>query len=157
MTRKLSIRGRPEGRPPVPIDWEEFDKLCGLHCTLTEIASWFGCSVDTIENRVKQEKGLGFSEYWAEKAEKGKIAIRRAQMQQALKGDRVLLIWLGKQLLGQRDQLDHQITGSVGGPVRVDLSKLTDEELEELDRIQQKIAVPAIASASATVTTPKPN
>jgi len=35
------------GRPKIKIDWEAFEKLCGLQCTQEEIASFFQCSADT--------------------------------------------------------------------------------------------------------------
>jgi hypothetical protein len=92
------------GRPRIQIDWDEFDKLCLLQCTLEEIASWFDCSVDTIENRVKREKHCGFSEYSKKRGSKGKISLRRHQWKAAEKGNITMLIWLGKQVLGQSDK-----------------------------------------------------
>ena len=104
------------GRPRIPIDWKEFDKLCGIQCLLEEIAAWFECTIDTIENRVKEEKGVTFSEYYRQKCGIGKIALRRQQFQLALKGDRTMLIWLGKQRLGQAEKQETQVSGPNGGP-----------------------------------------
>lgn len=89
-------------RPKIEIDWKIFDKLCELHCTLAEIASWFDCSDDTIENRVLAEKGMLFSEYWRIKSAKGKISLRRIQLKLAER-NAAMAIFLGKNLLGQRD------------------------------------------------------
>lgn len=94
------------GRPKIQINWEEFDKLCGLHATQVEIASWFGCSVDTIDRAVKAEKQMHFAEYYAQKASTGKISLRRQQWQLAMKGDKTMLIWLGKQYLGQSEKVE---------------------------------------------------
>lgn len=98
------------GRPRIEIDWEEFDKLCGLQCTLIEIAGWFDCSVDTIENRVKEVHSVTFSEYWEQKAAKGKISLRRTQWKMA-QTNPTMALWLGKQYLNQRDRNDLEITG----------------------------------------------
>ena len=49
------------GRPRIEIDKEEFEKLCDIQCTLTEIAGWFRCSPDTIENWCKREYKDTFS------------------------------------------------------------------------------------------------
>jgi hypothetical protein len=95
------------GRPRIEINWEQFDKLCGLQCTLLEIASYFDCSDDTIENRVKEVHGITFSEYFAKKRGKGKIALRRKQYEAAIAGNTTLLIWLGKQYLGQSDKQEN--------------------------------------------------
>jgi len=92
------------GPKKIKIDWKEFDKLCAMQCTLPELAEWFGCSVDTIERRCKEDKKLKFAEYFKKKRTKGKISLRRAQFQTANKGSASLLIWLGKQYLGQSDQ-----------------------------------------------------
>lgn len=94
------------GRKKIEIDWKEFDKLCALGCLLEEIAAWFDCSDDTIERRVKEDHGIRFAEYYRQKRGKGDIALRRKQMQVALKGDKTMLIWLGKNRLGQTDRRD---------------------------------------------------
>lgn len=109
------------GRPKIKIDWVRFDKLCLIQCTLEEIANWFECSVDTIENRCKSEKGLIFSEYFKKKSVGGKISLRRKQFQVADKGNVSMLIWLGKQHLGQKDRHEgkHEHTGKDGEPLMV--------------------------------------
>lgn len=95
---------RKPGRPRIEIDWEQFDKLCAMQATLVEIASWFNCTIDTIENRCKSDQGMLFSEYWAQKAAKGKISLRRKQLDVAMSGNVSMLIWLGKQYLNQKDK-----------------------------------------------------
>ena len=50
------------GRPRKEISEVEFEKLCTLQCTEEEIAGWFGCSVDTIENWCKRTYSETFSE-----------------------------------------------------------------------------------------------
>lgn len=98
-------------RPRVKIDWAEFDKLCALQCSQREIASWFDCSEDTIERAVKREKGESFAEYFEQKRGKGKIALRRKQYEVAMSGNVALLIWLGKQYLGQSDKQEIEHAG----------------------------------------------
>lgn len=97
------------GRPKIEIDWEEFDKLCFMQCTLAEIAGWFDVSEDTIERRVKEEKGLTFAEYNKIRSSKGKMSIRRKQFEVAMTGNVGMLIWLGKQYLGQKDKKDIEL------------------------------------------------
>lgn len=95
-----------------PIDWNQFDKLCELQCTLKEISSWFNCSEDTIERAVKREHGVKFAEYFAQKRGRGKIALRRKQFEAAMAGNTALLIWLGKQYLNQSEtQKDDDFEG----------------------------------------------
>jgi hypothetical protein len=95
------------GRPRKEIDWEQFDKLCSLQCTLVEIAGWFDCSEDTIERRVEEEYRVTFAEHYKKRSAKGKMSIRRKQFDVAMSGNVTMLIWLGKQFLGQKDKTEH--------------------------------------------------
>jgi len=116
-------------RPRKEINWDEFDKLCQIQCTQVEIANWFECSVDTIDRAVKREQEMGFAEYFEQKASKGKISLRRQQWQLALKGDKTMLIWLGKQHLEQRDKNSSELSGPDGKPIETkNISDLSDEE-----------------------------
>ena len=90
-------------RPQIKINWEEFDKLCAMQCTKEEIACWFKCSDDTIERAVKREKKEGFAVYYNKKRVGGKISLRRSQFKLADKYP-AMAIWLGKQILGQKDK-----------------------------------------------------
>lgn len=90
------------GRPEVKIDRKQFENLCGLQCTLEEIAGWFDCSEDTIENFCKKEYGMIFSEVFKIKRGKGKISLRRSQWRLA-ENNATMAIFLGKQYLGQKD------------------------------------------------------
>jgi len=101
----------------ITVDWEQFDKLCAIQCTLREIASFFNCSEDTIENIVKKEKLCLFSEYKKKKSGSGKISLRRKQFELALNGNVTMLIWLGKQYLDQSDKDIHEISGIDHEPI----------------------------------------
>jgi hypothetical protein len=92
------------GRKRREIDWEQFDKLCYLQCTQAEIAAWFDCSVDTLARRIEAEYGVKFAEYFEQKRAGGRISLRRKQMQVAESGNVSMLIWLGKNYLGQSDK-----------------------------------------------------
>ena len=50
---------------------------------------------------------------------KGRISIRRAQMKMLESGNGTMGVWLGKQLLGQRDPVDMQHPGKAGGPFTI--------------------------------------
>jgi len=84
-------------RPKKLIDQDLVRKLASIHCTNDEIAAV--CEVDTrtIERR--------FAALIKKARENGKSSLRRYQWESAQKGNVVMQIWLGKQLLGQRDQM----------------------------------------------------
>lgn len=87
------------------IDKVQFEKLCGLQCTETEIAGYFNVCRDTLIDWCKSTYGQDFSTIYEQKKGNGKIAIRRYQLQQAEKNP-TMAIWLGKQYLGQTDKIE---------------------------------------------------
>jgi len=93
------------GRPRKEIDSDQFEKLCGLQCTLAEIAGWFGCSEDTIERWCKRTYTAGFADAFKRFSQSGKISLRRYQFKIAEK-NAAMAIFLGKQYLGQKDEPD---------------------------------------------------
>ena len=94
------------GRPPADIDLKKLRLLAEIGCTDAEMAAHLGVSERTITNR-KHE----LAETIALGNAKGNVSLRRKQMKMALAGDRVMLIWLGKNRLGQKDKIEH--TGEV--------------------------------------------
>lgn len=92
----------PGGRPRIEIDAGDFKKLCGMQCTLEEMAGFFSCSEDTVENWCKRELQLSFTEAYKKYSAGGKISLRRYQFKLA-EHSPAMAIWLGKQYLGQSD------------------------------------------------------
>lgn len=85
-------------RPKANVDPVQVEKLASIGCTNSEIASFFDVSQDTIERRFAGELRKG--------RDNGKIRLRKWQLQAAEKGNVVMLIWLGKQMLGQSDKIE---------------------------------------------------
>lgn len=100
------------GRPQINIDQSDFEKLCVMQCTKTDIANWFECSEDTIERWCKRTYGETFAVVFAQKREKGKVSLRRMQWKSAEAGNVTMQIFLGKQYLGQKDQQGIEIAES---------------------------------------------
>lgn len=96
-------------RPRIEIDAENFKKLCALQCTLTEIASFFDCSEDTIERWCKRELKMNFAEVFKKHSASGKISLRRWQFKMA-EHNCSMAIFLGKNWLGQSDKIEQTIT-----------------------------------------------
>ena len=104
---------RKPGRPPIEIDVRQFENLCGLQCTAEEIASFFNCSVDTIERWCVKQYEMSFAEVFKIKRGVGKISLRRSQMKLAEKYP-AMAIFLGKQYLDQTDKVETTIAGIDG-------------------------------------------
>ena len=93
----------PSWRPQIPINWDKVDKLLESGCGATEIAGYLGCCRETIYDRCLEEKGIPFTTYSCQKRSSGDSLLREKQMSVALEGNQSMLIWLGKNRLGQRD------------------------------------------------------
>jgi hypothetical protein len=121
------------GRPKKNIDVQKFEKLCGLQCTKEEIASFFNCSEDTIENFCKRQYKETFSAVFNKKRGLGKISLRRSQWKLAEKSP-AMAIFLGKQYLNQTDKVMNIITDDDADP----LSKAFEELMNGNNSIQQE-------------------
>jgi hypothetical protein len=67
---------------------------------------------------------------------KGFITLRRAMRERALGGNTTLPIFLAKQYLGMADQTTLKLPGQAPRDEQgIDLSKLSDAELDQLERI----------------------
>lgn len=95
------------GRPTKEIDWNSFESLCAIFCTEIEIAERLGCCVDTLARAVKKHYGETFQQVFKKKCSPGKISLRRKQFEMAIKHSNItMLIFLGKQYLGQSDKIE---------------------------------------------------
>lgn len=92
---------RERGRPPADITLEEMKRLGMLHCTIAEMAGWFNVCTSTIENYLAKPE---YREAYDKGRAEGKQSLRRAQLQAAIEDlNPTMLVWMGKQLLGQTD------------------------------------------------------
>lgn len=103
------------GRSLVAIDWDTVGKLLEAHSQTQEIADEFGITTTTLYRRCKQDLGITFVALSQQKKAKGKSRLRAAQYKAAMEGNPTMLIWLGKQLLDQRDKAE--LGGPNGGPI----------------------------------------
>ncbi len=94
-TGTKTVEGVVVGRDKTVIPPEEVYKLANIGCKDTEIADWFGIDGNTLRYNFSVE------------LTKGRIALnmslRRAQIQTALSGNPTMLIWLGRNMLGQTE------------------------------------------------------
>ena len=91
------------GRPRLEIDQEQFEELCSMQCTLTEIAGWFRCSEDTIERWCKRTYRARFAEVFKQKRQIGFVSLRRRSFQMAMEGNTAMMIFLLKNHLHMTD------------------------------------------------------
>jgi len=103
-------------RPKLDIDPKKVEALASYGCLNTEIASFFGCEKSTITKRFSTQVRKG--------KDSGKIRLRQKQFETAMNGNVAMLIWLGKQMLDQRDKQDLEASGDIG----ITLKKIITDE-----------------------------
>ncbi len=74
---------------------KQLETLAKCHCPDHEIAAFMGCGERTIQRR--------FGALLKRSRDAGRANLRATQYQLAMAGNTALLIWLGKQILGQRE------------------------------------------------------
>jgi hypothetical protein len=134
------IKNKPKkgGRPKIKVDAALVEKLAGIGCPNKEIAAIVGCSVDTLDRRCADVIAKG--------RENGKTRIRQKQIQVALGGNVAMLIFLGKNMLGQTDK--QEITGiENASTVNILLGQQQEEQLAQLVSMAQASATKPPAPA----------
>lgn len=91
------------GRPIINIDWNEFEKLCFLQCSIPEMCQWLHISHQTLEKRCKEHYGETFGQVFAKKRVGGLISLRRNMFKMSERNPAVA-IFLAKNLLGMTDR-----------------------------------------------------
>ncbi len=107
--RETGVPKRAAHRPKVIINWDVVDKYLIAGCTGVQIAALIGMHPETLYDRTKLEKRTGFTEYSLSKKLKGDSLLLGKQYSLAMEGDKTMLIWLGKNRLGQRDMRHTEI------------------------------------------------
>lgn len=126
------------GRPKKHIDQQDFEKLCSIHATKEEMLGWFDVGETTLEDWVKMTYSANFSEVLKRKSAHGKISLRRQQLQLAMKGNPTMLIWMGKQLLGQRDYKSIELQADVTTTNVENDSQKARERLERIKKMMEE-------------------
>ena len=130
------------GRPAIDFDAKEVEKLGSIGATIEEMAGWFDVTTRTIERRLADEEGE-FCRVYKRGRSRVKMSLRRKQIDLANDGNPTMLIWLGKQLLEQRDNRDSMNINleSKGGvllvPMTQDLDEWESNSIAQQEKLQQ--------------------
>jgi len=124
----MSAEKKRMGRPKQVFDLKALRDLMKLHPTNEEVGAFFGCCSKTVERHYSNDEA--FREAMDAGRAEGKTSLRRAQTELARAGNPTMLIWLGKQLLGQRDHVDVEVP-----TIRVNIEDLRSELDRRFDRI----------------------
>ena len=126
----------PAGRPAKEYDQKTFVDLVGLGCTQEEICWFFRdetgkpANIDTLSRWCKRTFDQNFQEFYKNNGAVAlKIKLRRNQLKLSEKSA-AMGIWLGKQYLEQRDNIEFEDKESLA---RLDaiLQRMKDESSSE--------------------------
>lgn len=98
------------GGPRKPIPYTQIEALSRLHPSDEEIAGFCGISRTTLE---EWKKDAEFQACVERGRANGKLNLRRRQLKKAEDGDGTMLVWLGKNLLGQADKNEVKVSGQL--------------------------------------------
>ena len=109
------------GRPKLELNEEQVYKLASLNVTVKDIADVLGCSKSALENNYLDVINEGRANL--------RTSILRKQYEVGITdGNVTMLIWMGKQHLGQADKKAVEINDTRTA------EQLTDEELNQIIR-----------------------
>lgn len=112
LTRKRPS-GPKGGAPVIEIDLKALESMVEIQCTQDECCSILGVTEPTLDKRLKEAGYAGFLDFYKKHSENGKKSLRRAQWEAAVEDkNATMLVWLGKQVLGQKDKTEVEVTGN---------------------------------------------
>jgi len=120
---------RKAGRPRKEINFKDFENLCFMQCTKSEILSFLGIDNNTLDRRLKEHYKTDFSTVYKKFSENGKISLRRILLRHAEKNP-ATAIFLSKNLLGYKDQPE-VTSGQVDGIILIDPDEPKKENNKE--------------------------
>ena len=110
------------GVDKLPVDYAKVRDLARFMFTDEELAVALGCCAKTLQRRRQDDPE--FVKAVEEGHANGRKSLRASQFASAIqKGNTTMLIWLGKQYLGQKDTVSNEITGKDGGAIDITDSK----------------------------------
>lgn len=103
---ELTDHEKGVARTPIDVNVGYIEKLGRIFCTKTEVATVLGIDIRTLEARPDLQSA------YKKGVERGKASLRRMQWKAAEDGNTAMLIWLGKQYLGQTEARDQRGLGN---------------------------------------------
>ena len=93
------------GRPECVINWDDVAIMASNFCPYEDIAAVVRTSVSTLEKHCVRDNGITLPVYVNQRRSSTRNALRNMQMQTAMSGNVVMMIFLGKNMLGQTDKV----------------------------------------------------
>jgi hypothetical protein len=93
------------------INWDAVGKYFMAGASTYGVASLIGVTENCLRQRCRKDLGVEITEFKRLKLAEGNELLRARQFQMAMNGDRTMLVWLGKNRLGQSDKVNIEHDG----------------------------------------------
>lgn len=135
MAKKEKKVAKMKTKTKLPIDWARVRYLLQAGCSGLQISSSIGVCSDTLYTRCVDEQDMTWRQFSEKHLQIGNSVLLETQFDSAIKSkDRGMMIWLGKQRLGQREP-DKAYTEDARAIVLqvVDYKSIPDKKPIEID------------------------
>jgi len=102
-SNKVKAEDRQGGRRTLEIDWKKVEEMLKGGANGNQVARTIGIHSATLYRRVTEEFDITYQEYLQKLKASGDTCLLLKQYEKAISGNITMLIWLGKQRLGQKD------------------------------------------------------
>lgn len=142
------------------LDWDLLDSLSGVdaaldYCAERQLLKWgeesckktIKAAREVIERRIRERYDLTFTEYKSKRIEPIRIKLRQKQIQVAMAGNCTMLIFLGKNYLGQSDKNEHVVESHntnqelYPAMTKEQARKIVSEKQKQLEEEEKKNAI----------------
>ena len=130
----MSDEQTTQGRPLIEIDMEKLKSLMQLSPNREEAAAVMGCSVDTVERRIKESTGLTFNEFKEIHFTPTKMSLKQLALKLAKEGNETMLLYL---LRATTDWTDRGGPPGVQVNVQTNVQNVVVEAVDLESRIKQ--------------------
>lgn len=134
--KKTKKKKSNAGRKKFVIDWAKVDNALMAGSNGVQVAAMLGIHYNTLVNKCNEEKKCDFSDYLAQKREKGNNLLKAMQYRLAMDGDRGMLIWLGKNRLDQSDKKEIK-QQNIGGLININMIGGTGKPVQSENDIKE--------------------
>ena len=128
--------GEKGGRPRIEFNLDDVKRIIERGNRIDDLAHILGVHKSTIEKRQQSDPEFKAA------VEAGRAVLRdrlnTAQVRAALGGNPTMMIWCGKQHLGQRDFKSVELSGPEGGPLQVETDVAPELEAKLLDFLRSR-------------------
>jgi hypothetical protein len=109
------------------IDFKVLDALVQFKVTKGFVADYLKVSEDTVEKRIKENTGMTFTEYSKLKQQNVAYKLQQKCIEQALKGDRTLMIFALKNMANWSDKVEQT---AIDGGIKLNSIDLDDDDIQ---------------------------